>query len=165
MEVLLLDEVSMLDCDIFSSIATILNLCDHNRKGYIDNNADEFGDCHILLFGPPALSCVQSSIRSAARMRHFYVVRVFLFELTRSLSGDFKYPCSIAWLHGTMSLLAGARHSADRVPKQFDRSHGRPGNFHRQLLERRLWCCLSSCKISSSACSGFVASNMAFLMC
>ena len=53
MEVLLLDEVSMLDCDIFQSIATILNLCDHTRKGYIDNNADEFGDCHILLFGLP----------------------------------------------------------------------------------------------------------------
>ena len=51
MEVLLLDEVSMLDRDIFHSIATILNLCDHTRKGYIDNNIDEFGDCHVILFG------------------------------------------------------------------------------------------------------------------
>ncbi len=51
MEVLLLDEVSMLDCDIFSSVTTLLNLCDHTRKGRADPNADEFGDCHIILFG------------------------------------------------------------------------------------------------------------------
>ncbi len=55
MEVLLLDEYSMLDCDIFRSIATILNLCDHTRKGFIDNNVDEFGDCHMLLFGASSL--------------------------------------------------------------------------------------------------------------
>ncbi len=61
MEVLLLDEVSMLDCDIFSSVTTLLNLCDHTRKGRADPNADEFGDCHVILFGdfkqlPPATS-------------------------------------------------------------------------------------------------------------
>ena len=51
MQALLLDEVSMLDRDIFMSITRLLNLCDHTRKGRADLSADEFGNLHMILFG------------------------------------------------------------------------------------------------------------------
>ena len=41
----------MLDQEIFEAVTKYLNLCDVQRKGYADPNADEFGDVHLVLFG------------------------------------------------------------------------------------------------------------------
>ena len=62
MEVLLLDEVSMIDTPCWSTIVELLSIIDHNRKpGATVSANDVFGDMHIVLFGdfkqlPPATS-------------------------------------------------------------------------------------------------------------
>ena len=60
MAILLLDEVSMIDCDIFEALAKQLGIADHTRRG-TDAGADECGTVHLILFGdlkqlPPATS-------------------------------------------------------------------------------------------------------------
>ena len=60
LEVLLLDEVSMLDVDCFSSLSEILSIVDHNKRPNAQG-ADTFGNVHMMLFGdfkqlPPATS-------------------------------------------------------------------------------------------------------------
>ena len=60
MSMLLLDEVSMIDCDIFEAIAKQLGIADHTRRGTTDG-FDEYGSVHLVLFGdfkqlPPATS-------------------------------------------------------------------------------------------------------------
>ena len=50
MAILLLDEVSMLDCDIYEAITKLLGLADHSRRGHADD-ADEYGSVHLVLFG------------------------------------------------------------------------------------------------------------------
>ena len=61
LEVLLLDEVSMIDVDIWDTISKVLNQVDHVRhKGFCDQR-DEYGSVHLILFGdfkqlPPATS-------------------------------------------------------------------------------------------------------------
>ena len=57
---LLLDEVSMLDCDIFEMVAKLLGEADHARRGNVEGS-DEYGSVHLILFGdfkqlPPATS-------------------------------------------------------------------------------------------------------------
>ena len=65
MAILLLDEVSMLDCDIYEAITKLLGLADHSRRGHVDG-ADEYGSVHLMLFG--ALHLV------ARRMRRIHVI-------------------------------------------------------------------------------------------
>ena len=50
LEVLLLDEVSMLDTDCFDGICEVLSIIDHNRRPNA-RAADCFGSVHVLLFG------------------------------------------------------------------------------------------------------------------
>ena len=52
LEVLLLDEVSMLDVDIWESMTKILGLADHARHGF-RSESDEYGSTHLILFGAP----------------------------------------------------------------------------------------------------------------
>ena len=61
LQVLLLDEVSMLDKLCFEGIQEVLSIVDHNRRPDAPLSADPFGDVHLLLFGdfkqlPPASS-------------------------------------------------------------------------------------------------------------
>ena len=62
MEVLLLDEVSMIDTACWSTIVDLLSIVDHNRRPNANAAAeDPFGHMHVLLFGdfkqlPPATS-------------------------------------------------------------------------------------------------------------
>ena len=51
---------SMIDCDIFESIAKQLGIADNTRRGTTEG-ADEYGKVHLVLFGdykqlPPATS-------------------------------------------------------------------------------------------------------------
>ena len=60
LEVLLLDESSMLDGDGYSAIEEVLSITDHNRRPNGDSH-DSIGNMHLLLFGdfkqlPPATS-------------------------------------------------------------------------------------------------------------
>ena len=60
LEVLLLDEVSMLDTDAWNAICTILSTVDHSRRPDVQSS-DTFGSLHVILFGdfkqlPPATS-------------------------------------------------------------------------------------------------------------
>ena len=60
LEVLLLDESSMLDGDGYSAIEEVLSITDHNRRPNGDSH-DAIGNMHLLLFGdfkqlPPATS-------------------------------------------------------------------------------------------------------------
>ncbi len=61
MDVLLLDEVSMMDVDCWKSIAELLSLIDHNKRPEVVGGGDAFGPLHVILFGdfkqlPPATS-------------------------------------------------------------------------------------------------------------
>ena len=61
LQVLLLDEVSMLDKLCFEGIQEVMSIVDHNRRPDAPLSADPFGDVHLLLFGdfkqlPPASS-------------------------------------------------------------------------------------------------------------
>ncbi len=60
MQVLLIDEFSMLDEPAWNTIASLLSMIDHSRRPN-DANATALGNIHILLFGdfkqlPPATS-------------------------------------------------------------------------------------------------------------
>ena len=50
LEVLLLDEVSMLDTDCFTGICNVLSIIDHSRRPEA-RAADCFGPVHVILFG------------------------------------------------------------------------------------------------------------------
>ena len=50
LEVLLLDEVSMLDTDCFTGICNVLSIIDHSRRPEA-RAADGFGPVHVILFG------------------------------------------------------------------------------------------------------------------
>ena len=62
MELLLLDEVSMIDTACWSTIVDLLSILDHNRRPNADARVeDPFGRMHVVLFGdfkqlPPATS-------------------------------------------------------------------------------------------------------------
>ena len=61
LQVLLLDEVSMLDVDIWDAMSKILPIADHTRHRGFREEADEYGSVHVILFGdfkqlPPATS-------------------------------------------------------------------------------------------------------------
>ena len=87
MAILLLDEVSMLDCDIYEAITKLLGLADHSRRGHVDD-ADEYGSVHLVLFG--ALDLV------ARRMPHLHFI-----ASTRSP----KAPGAIGHVEGNISRL------------------------------------------------------------
>ena len=60
LQVLLLDEVSMLDIDAWTAICSILSTVDHSRRPDVESS-DAFGSLHVILFGdfkqlPPATS-------------------------------------------------------------------------------------------------------------
>ena len=60
LQVLLLDEVSMLDIDSWNAISTILSTVDHSKRPHV-LSSDVFGLLHLILFGdfkqlPPATS-------------------------------------------------------------------------------------------------------------
>ena len=60
LQVLLLDEVSMLDIEAWTAICSILSTVDHSRRPDVDTS-DAFGSLHVILFGdfkqlPPATS-------------------------------------------------------------------------------------------------------------
>ena len=60
LEVLLLDEVSMIDVDCFACLSEILSTIDHSKRPNAQG-ADTFGNVHVILFGdfkqlPPATS-------------------------------------------------------------------------------------------------------------
>ena len=58
MEVLLLDEVSMIDTPCWSTIVELLSIIDHNRKPGATVSADDvFGDMHVVLFGVRLFWC------------------------------------------------------------------------------------------------------------
>ena len=61
LQVLFLDEVSMLDVDIWDAMSKILSIADHSRHRGFTEEADEYGCVHVILFGdfkqlPPATS-------------------------------------------------------------------------------------------------------------
>ena len=83
MEVLLLDEVSMIDVDCWSTIVDLLSIIDHNRRPNADARVedDPFGCMHFVLFGdfkqlPPATS-------KAPFIVHSTVNRCFTFRVLR----------------------------------------------------------------------------------
>lgn len=64
LQVLLIDEVSMVDVDCYASIAELLSIVDHSKRPHA-HSADTFGNLHVILFGdfkqlPPATSKAHS---------------------------------------------------------------------------------------------------------
>ncbi len=60
MDVLMIDEVSMIDVDLWQSLEEILSVVDHNKRPKA-TDSDSFGAVHMILFGdfkqlPPATS-------------------------------------------------------------------------------------------------------------
>ncbi len=63
LEVLMLDEVSMLDVDIWEAMTKLLGLADHARHRGFRQGSDEYGSVNLILFWdfkqlPPATSKV-----------------------------------------------------------------------------------------------------------
>ena len=56
MEVLLLDEFSMLDLRCFEGIQEILGIIDHSRRPGV-TTSDPFGSVHMILFGGERFVC------------------------------------------------------------------------------------------------------------
>ena len=50
LEVLLLDEVSMIDVRMWNTVVELLSVIDHNRRPD-DQNTDALGNIHVVLFG------------------------------------------------------------------------------------------------------------------
>ena len=50
LQVLLLDEVSMLDIEAWTAICSILSTVDHSRRPDVQDS-DAFGSLHVMLFG------------------------------------------------------------------------------------------------------------------
>ena len=50
LQVLLLDEVSMLDIDAWAAICSILSTIDHSRRPEVEST-DVFGSLNVILFG------------------------------------------------------------------------------------------------------------------
>ena len=50
LQVLLLDEVSMLDIEAWTAICSILSTIDHSRRPDVQDS-DAFGSLHVILFG------------------------------------------------------------------------------------------------------------------
>ena len=50
LQVLLLDEVSMLDIEAWTAICSILSTVDHSRRPDVQDS-DAFGSLHVILFG------------------------------------------------------------------------------------------------------------------
>ena len=51
LEVLFIDEVSMIDVDCWQTISTLFSIIDHSKRPHA-RGADSFGELHVLLFGP-----------------------------------------------------------------------------------------------------------------
>ena len=51
LQVLLIDECSMLDKQCYAGIEEVLSIVDHSRRPKAPVSSDLFGDVHILLFG------------------------------------------------------------------------------------------------------------------
>ena len=71
MQVLLLDECSMLDVEIWTTIVQILGCIDHTRRPDA-RDADDYGGIHLILFGdfkwPLCSVFIRSSHASPSRM-------------------------------------------------------------------------------------------------
>ena len=50
LEVLFIDEVSMIDVDCWQTISTLFSIIDHSKRPHA-RGADSFGELHVLLFG------------------------------------------------------------------------------------------------------------------
>ena len=50
MDVLMIDEVSMIDVDLWQSLEEILSVVDHNKRPKA-TDSDSFGAVHVILFG------------------------------------------------------------------------------------------------------------------
>ncbi len=57
LDVLMLDEVSMLDTDIWEAMTKILGLADHARHRGFRPESDEYRSVNLIIFGP-GLGCV-----------------------------------------------------------------------------------------------------------
>ena len=60
LDVLFIDEVSMIDVDCWQAVAQAFSVIDHTKRPH-DRSGDAFGELHVLLFGdfkqlPPATS-------------------------------------------------------------------------------------------------------------
>ena len=51
LEVLFIDEVSMIDIYCCRTITTMFSIIDHSKRPHA-RDADSFGNLHVLLFGP-----------------------------------------------------------------------------------------------------------------
>ena len=65
LNVLLLDEVSMIDDACFSGICDVLSIIDHTRRPNA-RAADCFGPLHVLLFGGACVSLIETRLRFLA---------------------------------------------------------------------------------------------------
>ena len=51
MDILMIDEVSMIDVDLWQSLEEILSVVDHNKRPKATMESDAFGAVHVILFG------------------------------------------------------------------------------------------------------------------
>ena len=108
LEVLLLDEVSMLDTDCFTGICNVLSIIDHSRRPEA-RAADCFGPVHVILFGdfkqlPPATS--KPPFIALPRVYENFDFRVL--RRNRRVVKDEQRRSEIENLHGVLSDVSRA---------------------------------------------------------
>ena len=87
LQVLLIDEVSMVDVDCYCTIAELLSIIDHSRRPNA-READTFGNMHVILFGDfkYPLYLYRISIVIASSILH--IVFVMLVDLQAATARD-----------------------------------------------------------------------------
>ena len=116
LQVLLLDEVSMLDTDIWNMLAEIMSVVDHSKHPTNHaSNADAFGSLHLILFGdfkqlPPATSMPPFiTIPSVHQLFDFRVLRQ-----NRRIIGDATRASELENFHEVLNDISWGR-ATDRV--------------------------------------------------
>eukprot|EP00973_Karenia_brevis_P094463 12422633-Karenia_brevis.AAC.1 len=110
LEVLLIDEVSMIDVDCFNAIAEILSLIDHSKRPD-KQPVDAYGNVHVILFGdfkqlPPATSKAPFIVLPE-------VIELFDFRVLRQnrrvVSGDKERADELEKFHQILSDISWGR--------------------------------------------------------
>ncbi len=111
-QVLLIDEFSMLDVDAWCAVETCMSQVDHTRRPHA-READAFGEVHVILFGdykqlPPATSqapfIVLPSVHAAFEVR--------VLRQNRRVVVDAARTCELEAFHDVLTSIAEAKATA-----------------------------------------------------
>ena len=118
LEILFLDEISMIDVDAFEAMSEILGIADHSREPDVLTDGDPFGNIAVVMFGdfkqlPPATSKPPFIVLS-------WVIERFCFRVLRQnrriVAGDASRANELEEFHHVLHDISYGR-TTDRVKR------------------------------------------------